>query len=105
PSIDEVVGLSTVPAHFDYHCPLLTLPSIMKTVEKTIPSAIPYLTADPKLVNEWREKLAADKNLKIGICYQGNDKYSTAFLRAAVAAKSLPVMLFEPLTQIPGVSV
>src|SRR5262249_42381239 len=53
----------------------------------------------------WHDELAKDPNFKIGICWQGNSEYSTAFLRAAVASKSTSVNLFEPLTHIPGVSV
>ena len=106
PYIDELIPFSEQPKmHFDYHIPLVSLPYVMKTTVDTCPTPLPYLYADPDLVEVWRAKLAHDTNIKIGICWQGNSEYNTAFLRAAVAGKSMPVEYFEPLTHIPGVSV
>jgi tetratricopeptide (TPR) repeat protein len=105
PYIDEVLPFSRRPEHFDYCIPLLSLPYICQTRVYNAPNEIPYLYADPNLVAYWYERLAADKNFKIGICWQGNSEYGTAFLRAAVAGKSMHVSLFEPFTRIPGVTV
>jgi tetratricopeptide (TPR) repeat protein len=105
PYIDKIIPFSDKPTHFDYHIPLVSIPSIMGTRVDSVPCTVPYLHADEQLVEEWRVKLAHDTNIKIGICWQGNSEYNTAFLRAAVAGKSMPVANFEPLTHIPGVSV
>jgi len=105
PYIDEIIPFHDRPTTFDYWIPLVSLPYVLKTRLDSVPHEIPYLYADPALETYWREKLAADTNFKIGICWQGNSEYSTAFLRAAVKSKSTQAQLFEPLTHIPGVSV
>jgi hypothetical protein len=105
PYIDEIVSFADRPGHFDYHIPLVSIPHIMKTRVDSTPKNIPYLYADKQLVEKWRLELAADTNVRIGICWQGNSEYTTAFLRAAVAGKSMHVSSFAPLTYIPGVTV
>ncbi len=104
PYIDKVITLDQMPAQFDFHAPLMSLPLILGTEEKTIPTPIPYITPDPALVDHWQRELASDTNIKVGICWQGNNQYSTPFLRAVVAAKSVALATFAPLTHIPGIS-
>lgn len=105
PYIDRVIPLTSPLPHFDVHAPLLSVPHILQTTEETIPCDIPYLYAHTQLVEYWKEKLSHDKNFKIGICWQGNPNYNTPFLRAVVAAKSIKLRQFEPLFNVPGVSV
>lgn len=103
--IDQVISLDDTPPHFDVHSPLLSLPYVLKTRLDTVPCEIPYLYADEKLVADWKQKLSADKNFKIGICWQGNDNYATPLLRATVAQKSVHPKEFAPICNVPGVSV
>jgi tetratricopeptide (TPR) repeat protein len=103
--IDHVISLDETPPPFDVHCPLMSLPCVLKTRIDTVPQTIPYLFAADHLVAEWKEKLAGDTNFKIGICWQGNDNYATPLLRATVAQKSVHPSEFEPICAIPGVSV
>lgn len=106
PYLDIVVPVGHIPSRFDYHAPLMSLPLLLKHYHETdFPCEIPYLHADPELVEQWRITLRDDHNFKIGICWQGNPNYSTAFLRAAVAAKSMHLNMFEPLAHLPNVSV
>jgi len=104
PYIDKVIGLSEQPPQFDYYAPLMSLPRICKTTSKTVPNTTPYLYADKKLTETWKKKLAADTNIKVGVCWQGNDQYSTAFLRTVVAAKCILLKQLAPLAAIPNVS-
>ncbi len=104
PYLDQVISLNDTPPHFDVHAPLMSLPFILKTTIDTIPCDIPYLYADQALVEYWQEELAQDHNFKVGICWQGNSNYSTPFLRAVVAQKSVNVNQLLPLNTIPGVS-
>lgn len=104
PYIDYVIRLGQVPTHFDVHIPLLSLPCALKTSLDSIPHSIPYLFPDKRLVESWRNRLAGDSNFKVGICWQGNDKYSSPSLRATVATKSLPLALLQPLSDIPGIT-
>lgn len=104
PYIDRVVTLSAIPTSFDVQIPLMSLPLIFNTDLDTIPAQIPYLFPDETLVKYWKQELATNTTIKVGICFQGNNKYSTAQLRAAVSAKSLLVNQFAPLSKIEGVT-
>ena len=55
--VDMVIeeGKSLPP--FDCHAPLLSLPRIFETTLETVPAEIPYLAADPVLINQWRVDL------------------------------------------------
>ena len=88
PYIDRVTTLAEIPTSFDVHIPLMSLPLLLKTEESSIPKSFPYIFPDENLVEIWHNKLADDTNFKVGLCWQGNSRYSTPFLRAAVAAKS-----------------
>lgn len=104
PYIDRVTSLHDQVPSYDVHAPLLSLPYIMKTRLDTVPDNVPYLYADQKLVQSWKEKM--NKNtFNIGICWQGNSNYSTHFLRTAVAAKSIKLHQFIPLLTMPNITV
>jgi tetratricopeptide (TPR) repeat protein len=105
PYIDRVMSLQERCTDFDVYAPLMSLPYILNTTIDTIPLDIPYLHATPELEQKWAERLSHDTKFKVGICWQGNDKYSTPFLRSVVAAKSAPLNLFAQLGSVEGVSV
>ena len=104
PYIDRVVTLDAIPTSFDAHAPLLSLPFILESDEQTIPHEIPYIIPDPTLVEQWRAKLSKDTRFKVGICWQGNSNYSTPFLRAVVAAKSIALRQLAPFGSVTDVS-
>lgn len=103
--IDELViqGQQNLP-YFDTHIALMSLPLVFDTRLETVPSEIPYICADEKLVDYWKEQLSADTHLKVGICWQGNAHYRTQALRHTVAAKSVSAALFAPLADVKNVS-
>ncbi|MCL4229607.1 tetratricopeptide repeat protein [Candidatus Dependentiae bacterium] len=103
PYLDRVIPLGQRITTFDYHIPLMSMPLVYQTELNSIPTNIPYLYADEQLVQHWGEVLKKEQTFTIGICWQGNPNYSTASLRRAVAAKSIPLHLFAPLASIPGV--
>ena len=79
----------------DYQCWLMSLPGIFKTREETIPSAVPYLTADPQKINQWQKRLGPSEMLRVGLVWSGraehlNDKY-----------RSIPLEDLMPLFQLP----
>src|SRR5690606_35881226 len=53
--VDQWVDSSSPPPAFDVHAPLMSLPRIFKTTLETIPADVPYLAADPVLVDQWRK--------------------------------------------------
>jgi tetratricopeptide (TPR) repeat protein len=56
---------------FDLHCPLLSLPLAFGTELATIPSAIPYLKADPDQSKAWKHRLGAKTKLRVGLVWSG----------------------------------
>jgi tetratricopeptide (TPR) repeat protein/ADP-heptose:LPS heptosyltransferase len=95
--VDQWVGQGTPLPPFDAHVPLLSLPGIFRTELATIPAEVPYLFADPRLVQRWREELRPISGFKIGIAWQGNPQYRGDQFR------SFPLAHFEPLTRLEGV--
>jgi hypothetical protein len=82
---------------FDVHAPLLSLPHILGTQLENVPNEVPYLAADPALVEKWRAKLARYRGFRIGIQWQGNRVYRYDRYR------SIPLEEFAPLARVPGV--
>jgi tetratricopeptide (TPR) repeat protein/ADP-heptose:LPS heptosyltransferase len=103
PYVDIVVNQDDTLPPFDVQASLMSLPHILKTKFESLPAEIPYLFADEKLTDHWKEELAKDKNFKIGVCWQGNSNYATPQLRTAVALKSIEAQQLAPLC-LPGVS-
>jgi Tfp pilus assembly protein PilF len=60
--------------HWDWHCPMMSLPLAFGTRLDTIPAAMPYLFADPARAASWRARLAAlpDPGLpRVGVVWAG----------------------------------
>jgi tetratricopeptide (TPR) repeat protein len=80
---------------FDVRCPLLNLPSLFDTSLDNIPNRIPYVTAEPVLVNKWRDKIKYDESkFKVGLVWAGNPKYKKDHYR------SFSLITFSPLSQL-----
>jgi tetratricopeptide (TPR) repeat protein len=91
----KVVADTESVAAYDWHCHLMSLPGALKTSSDTIPTAGPYLTADPQRVERWRNTLGAS-GFKIGIAWQGS--------RLPIdIGRSFPLSLLEGLSQVAGV--
>jgi tetratricopeptide (TPR) repeat protein len=57
---------------FQTHATVLSLPAIFKTSLQTIPADIPYLSADPALVNDWKKAIGGDDGRRrIGVVWAG----------------------------------
>jgi tetratricopeptide (TPR) repeat protein len=102
PYIDQLVPFSnTVPKH-DADATLMSLPAIFADDEFSAPKNIPYLYADPALINYWQQKLASDKNFKVGICWQADVHNDES--RLPIARRGCPLQYFTTLQDIPGVT-
>jgi hypothetical protein len=75
----------------------MSLPRLFGTTLETVPAAIPYLFADPARVAHWRQELAREPGLRVGIAWQGNPNYPGDHHR------SMPLAVFAPLAAVPGV--
>jgi Flp pilus assembly protein TadD len=101
--IDGVIAAGHPLPPFDCHLPLLSLPFVLKTTLARVPAAVPYLSADPKLIEYWRQELQRYPGFKVGIVWQGNPRFGLLDCQAADQRRSIPLAQFEALAQIPGV--
>lgn len=80
---------------FDVHCPLLSLPHQFGTTLDSIPNQVPYLYADPKLVEQWKQRLGvSDDGMKIGLVWAGSARHLND------ANRSMPIETVAPLHRI-----
>jgi len=104
PHLDEAISDREPIPSFDYHIALMSIPMVTKTTLETVPRDIPYLGAKDELVEQWKNKLANDKKLKIGICWQGNKQYRSIYLKKEVASKAMQLSTLAPLASVPNIS-
>jgi hypothetical protein len=86
---------ATLPPH-EYHCPLLSLPLAFRTELASIPSAVPYLRADPARQQAWRQALGPRTGRRVGIAFSGSPDHPEDGLR------SIPAALLLPALALPG---
>lgn len=95
--IDQLVtDQDDLPA-FDYHVALMSLPRVLRTTLDTVPNQVPYLFADPMLIEHWAAVTDAIRGIKVGINWQGNSRYQ------GDRNRSLPVASMAPLADAPDV--
>jgi tetratricopeptide (TPR) repeat protein len=96
--VDAVVPFSeaaSLPYH-DYWAFPMSLPQHFSTTVETIPAKLPYLTAPPERLNQWRKRLHM-AGLKVGLVWKGNT--------APNPHRSLPgLSTLAPLWSVPGVT-
>jgi len=95
PGVDDVIAQGNPVADFDLHLPLLSCPLRLGTTLETIPTEVPYLFAEKKLVAKWKKRLSVKKGLKVGIAWQGTAE------RRGNPARACPLSAFRPLLENP----
>ena len=96
PGVSRVLVRGEPLPEFDCHAPLMSLPHLCGTLLETIPAQIPYLAADPVLVQRWRPRIPGE-GLRVGLVWAGRKSYQDDLKR------SLSLPLFAPLAQVSGV--
>src|SRR5262249_13951258 len=66
PGIDRLVAREPTPPVFDFHAALLSLPALFGTTLASVPADIPFVFAEPTLVDHWRAELNSAGDFKIG---------------------------------------
>jgi Flp pilus assembly protein TadD len=101
---------------FAAYCPLSGLPRLFKTDLDTIPGPIPYVRAEPALVEHWRRRLdalAPHGHRRIGLVWAGRPTHGNDFNRSMTLKDMAPLgdvggmtlfslQIGEPLGQIGG---
>jgi len=81
---------------FDFQCWLWSLPHYLGIGLQGLADSVPYLRAEPALVERWSHRLDREQ-FNIGICWQGNPE------RKIDASRSIPLAKFFQVSQVPGV--
>ena len=84
---------------WDVWTPLMSLPYHFGTRMETIPARLPYLQAEPALIQRWAAELSSGKlGLRVGLVWRGNPAFDND------ADRSLgSLALLAPLWSVPGV--
>ena len=97
PGVERLLAYGEALPEYEVHVPLLSLPGLLGTTLESVPAEVPYLDAEPPLVEAWRHRLSAYPGFKVGIVWQGNPQFRFDRLR------SIPLTQFAPLARVPGV--
>jgi tetratricopeptide (TPR) repeat protein len=95
PHIHQCVPNDQPVSGYEVLCPLLSLPGLFQTRVQSIPADVPYLRADPVRSQRWRERLADDGRLKVGLVWAGRPKHPNDRNR------SIPLERLAPLAGAP----
>ena len=98
--IADVIAMDDTPPPFDFHLPLMSLPAL----HGEMPVTVPYLSADPLAVEEWRRRLSHLPGRKIGLAWSGNPRPGQRSAHLLDRRRSLTRAHFDDLAAIPGVS-
>lgn len=77
---------------FDCYASLMSLPALMRTTLATVPRQVPYLTAPPTLVDEWRATLAGNR-FRVGLAWQGSRAHQGDRFRSIALGEFAPLAL------------
>jgi tetratricopeptide (TPR) repeat protein len=90
--VEQFVAYGDPLPDFDWQVPMLSLPRASKTTRETIPVDIPYLRADPELIEKWRSKLApANGTLRVALVWAGTPTHANDRHRSIPLAKLAPM--------------
>jgi tetratricopeptide (TPR) repeat protein len=97
PGIDQLVARDSPLPDFDVYAALPSLPHLLGITLATIPASVPYVFADPDLVEHWRQELSEIRGYKVGIAWRGGKVYP------ADAHRSIPLAYMAPLVSVEGI--
>ena len=93
PQIEQFITFNERMPPYDFCCPLMTLPAVLKTNLSNIPAPIPYLRADPGLATRLKARLPADGRRKVGLVWANKP----------FPPRCPPAAEFSPLAKVDGV--
>jgi hypothetical protein len=96
PGVSKLIARGEALPPFDVQIPLLSLPWVFGTTERTIPARSPYLVAPVDRVEKFLRKLSRFTGLKVGLVWAGQARRDEARTRT--------LDIFSPLAAIPGVT-
>ena len=83
--------------HYDFHCPLLSLPLACGTMLETIPAYRAYIAPADAAIAFWRARLP-QRRLRVGLVWSGERSHDNDLNR------SMRLATLEPLLDLPDVA-
>ena len=83
--------------HYDFHCPLLSLPLACGTTLETIPADHAYIAPADAAISFWRTRLP-QRRLRVGLVWSGERSHDNDLNR------SMQLATLEPLLDLPDVA-
>ncbi len=100
--VADVLPEGASPPHYDYHCPVVSLPRAFGTTPATIP-AERYLWADPIEAARWDARLPRG-GLRVGLVWAGQARPWLPGFTVLDARRSAGSAVFSPLGAVAGVT-
>jgi len=91
PGIEQCVARGQPLPEHDVQCALPSLPAVFKTTLDSIPAEVPYLRPDTEKAAFWRNRLADERRLKVGLAWAGNPGQLNDRNRSMAAAELAPL--------------
>jgi tetratricopeptide (TPR) repeat protein len=91
----RIIGPNAVPAEFDYHCPLLSLPLAFGTTLETIPAEHQYIKVDDELRVGWSGNLPPKAKPRIGVAWSGHGALKNDYNRSMEVEQFLRIVSFD----------
>ena len=88
---DHLIGRDRVPPAFDLHCELMNLPMVLGLRLADLPGPVPYLTADPALVERWRKRLEPLRRPLVALAWAGSATHPHDRKRSLSLARLAPL--------------
>lgn len=91
PGIVKLISADEPLPTFDVHCPLMSLPLVFGTRIDTIPATVPYLKANPSLIESWNARLGPrDGKLRVGLAWAGGVRFKLDRTRSLTLERLAP---------------
>jgi Flp pilus assembly protein TadD len=102
PGVAAVFNSNDPPPEHDFYCPFFSLPRAFNTTPETIPAPIPYLRADPTLIERWRSRLPG-ASLRVGLVWAGQARPELPGFATLDGRRGMALETMAPLGTVPGV--
>jgi tetratricopeptide (TPR) repeat protein len=76
--------------HFDYRCPLMSLPHALDTRLENVPGETPYLSVSREKSEYWRTRFAANGRKRVGLVWNGGFRPDQPELHRLNARRNIP---------------
>lgn len=78
--------------HFDFQCPLMSLPRAFQTTLENIPAAPSYLSVDAAKRTIWHNLLGVKNKFRVGLVWSGAEKHLDDVNRSLPLAQLMPIL-------------